>query len=296
MSTSSGTLDSSITFFPFGATRTGSVSTDKKFTGQRLDSTGLYYYGARYYDASIGRFISADSVGQKPTDPQSLNRYTYCLNNPLKYTDPTGHDIVPYWQWFQSGNTNPPPPPPPVVTIEHPTFLGFCTGLADFLLDPTGYVAEKGVNTILSPAGVQVDVTPSIIDIESIPEQYRQAYETGYMMADATVQVVVLVAGTVVGIKAGGVAGTAESSITRQVVEKANGKIRGFTLHGLDQALTRDAVGVSNEAMVQTVNKPLNVQLQDNGVIKYIGKDATVIVNSDGLVITTWANNSAGYR
>jgi YD repeat-containing protein len=43
MSTSTGTLDSSIAYFPFGATRTGSVSTDKEFTGQRLDQTGLYY-------------------------------------------------------------------------------------------------------------------------------------------------------------------------------------------------------------------------------------------------------------
>jgi RHS repeat-associated protein len=94
MTTSTGTLDSSITFFPFGLTRTGSVSTAKKFTGQRLDGTGLYYYNARYYDASIGRFISPDSTGQKLNDPQSLNRYTYCGNNPLKYTDPTGHDQV----------------------------------------------------------------------------------------------------------------------------------------------------------------------------------------------------------
>ena len=90
MSTSTGTFDSSMTFFPFGLTRTGSVSTDKKFTGQRLDGTGLYYYGARYYDASIGRFISPDTVVQNLYDPQSLNRYTYCVNNPLIYTDPSG--------------------------------------------------------------------------------------------------------------------------------------------------------------------------------------------------------------
>ena len=69
----------------------GTLGTDKKFTGQRLDGTGLYYYNARYYDPLIGRFISPDNVGQNLNDPQSLNRYTYCSNNPLKYTDPTGH-------------------------------------------------------------------------------------------------------------------------------------------------------------------------------------------------------------
>jgi len=66
------------------------VPTDKKFTGQRLDGTGLYYYGARYYDPSIGRFISPDVYVQNFTNPQTLNRYTYALNNPLRYTDPTG--------------------------------------------------------------------------------------------------------------------------------------------------------------------------------------------------------------
>jgi RHS repeat-associated protein len=69
------------------------VPTDKKFTGQRLDNTGLYYYGARYYDASIGRFISPDTIISNPANPQSYNRYSYCLNNPLKYRDPSGHRI-----------------------------------------------------------------------------------------------------------------------------------------------------------------------------------------------------------
>ncbi|MEA1958812.1 MAG: RHS repeat-associated core domain-containing protein [Chloroflexota bacterium] len=82
-----------IKYLPFGATRsaTGTLDTDKLFTGQRLDDTGLYYYNARYYDATIGRFISADTIVQDPANPQSLNRYSYCLNNPLKYIDPSGH-------------------------------------------------------------------------------------------------------------------------------------------------------------------------------------------------------------
>ena len=81
-------------YLPFGLTQTGSVNTTKEFTGQRLDSTGLYYYNARYYDPQIGRFISADTVVQNPANPQTLNRYSYCINNPLKYIDPSGHDQV----------------------------------------------------------------------------------------------------------------------------------------------------------------------------------------------------------
>lgn len=63
----------------------------KESTGKELDdTTGLYFYGARYYDPSLGRFITADPTIQKPYDPQDLNRYTYCRNNPINYTDPTG--------------------------------------------------------------------------------------------------------------------------------------------------------------------------------------------------------------
>jgi RHS repeat-associated protein len=77
----------------FGVCRnsTDTSGTNKLFTGQRLDTTGLYYYNARYYDPTIGRFISADTMVPNPANPQSFNRYSYCLNNPLKYNDPTGH-------------------------------------------------------------------------------------------------------------------------------------------------------------------------------------------------------------
>ena len=92
MSNSSGGSVGSILYYPYGATRAGSVPTDKLFTGQRLDDTGLYYYGARYYDSTIGRFISPDSLVPNWMNPQSLNRYSYCINNPLKYIDPSGHD------------------------------------------------------------------------------------------------------------------------------------------------------------------------------------------------------------
>jgi len=91
-SVTSGAQSGNIKYFPCGATRSGAVSTAYKFTGQRLDdSTGLYYYGARYYDAALGRFIQADTIVPAPGNPQALNRYSYTLNNPLKYVDDSGH-------------------------------------------------------------------------------------------------------------------------------------------------------------------------------------------------------------
>jgi len=68
------------------------LPTDYLFTGQKWDSaTGLYKMGDRYYDPTLGRFISPDSFIPDPGNPQDLNRYSYAGNNPLKYTDPTGH-------------------------------------------------------------------------------------------------------------------------------------------------------------------------------------------------------------
>ncbi len=91
-----GNKSEEIYYYPFGGTRqdTGAVSVKHKFTGQGLDDeTGLYYYGARYYDPQLGRFISPDSIVQAPFDPQTLNRYSYCRNNPVYFVDPNGHDF-----------------------------------------------------------------------------------------------------------------------------------------------------------------------------------------------------------
>ncbi|MDH5783039.1 MAG: hypothetical protein OEZ35_05180 [Candidatus Bathyarchaeota archaeon] len=62
------------------------------FNGKEEDpQTGLYYYGARYYDPETGRFTQPDAYTGKLGNPQAQNRYIYCTDNPLKYIDPTGH-------------------------------------------------------------------------------------------------------------------------------------------------------------------------------------------------------------
>ena len=73
---------------------TGTLPTDFSYTGQRIDAyTQLYEMGARWYDGGIGRWIQADTIVPDPANPQSLNRYSYVYNNPLRHTDPSGHGI-----------------------------------------------------------------------------------------------------------------------------------------------------------------------------------------------------------
>jgi RHS repeat-associated protein len=66
--------------------------TDRGFTSQEhLDELGLIHMNGRVYDPLLGRFMSADSIVPFPGDLQSYNRYSYVLNNPLGFNDPTGH-------------------------------------------------------------------------------------------------------------------------------------------------------------------------------------------------------------
>ena len=89
-----GAKVSRVLYYPYGTERysEGTLPTDFGFTGQRRDgSTRLVFMHARYYHARLGRFISADSIVPEPGNPQSFNRYSYVLGNPLRYTDPTGY-------------------------------------------------------------------------------------------------------------------------------------------------------------------------------------------------------------
>ncbi len=82
--------------------RTSDVNNPYLFTGRRLDlETNNYYYRARYYKPSIGRFLQTDPKGYY----DSMNLYQYCLNNPLRWTDPYGmgvYDWIVNDDWFAS--------------------------------------------------------------------------------------------------------------------------------------------------------------------------------------------------
>lgn len=84
-----------------------------RYCGEYFDKeTGSVYLRARYYDPEIGRFISEDSArsnkiklpnGIKIDDPLSLNLYTYCYNDPVNLTDPSGNTARSAWDGFVKG-------------------------------------------------------------------------------------------------------------------------------------------------------------------------------------------------
>lgn len=72
-----------------------------RYTDQVADlDTGLTYYRSRYYDPQLGRFTQADTIVPGPFNPQAYNRYSYVLNNPFKYNDPTGHSAEGFFDGF----------------------------------------------------------------------------------------------------------------------------------------------------------------------------------------------------
>ncbi|MEW6619841.1 MAG: RHS repeat-associated core domain-containing protein, partial [bacterium] len=117
MTDSMGEIVWSSDYLPFGEliNTEGKIENNFTFTGKEYDeATGLYYFGARYYDPKVGRFITKDPWSCTPEDeriingalypiiaqliitegltiPQNIHPYMYCYNNPINYIDPYGY-------------------------------------------------------------------------------------------------------------------------------------------------------------------------------------------------------------
>jgi RHS repeat-associated protein len=93
-----GTIVAYNDYYPFGMLMegrsyvNGATDASYKFTGKERDvETNYDYFGARYYDARIGRWLSKDPLAEKYP---SLSPYTYCANNPMLFVDPDGKELT----------------------------------------------------------------------------------------------------------------------------------------------------------------------------------------------------------
>ncbi len=88
-----GTVVNTYEYTPWGEVRNETEMVDNpiKYAGEYYDDElGMIYLRARYYDPQIGRFTSLDVEEGNIAIPLEMNRYVYCLNNPIKYVDPYG--------------------------------------------------------------------------------------------------------------------------------------------------------------------------------------------------------------
>ena len=95
-----GSMDriSEMRYNPWGGIRysIGTTPADNAYTytGQRQEADlGLMFYNARWYDPYLNQFLTPDSIIPDLYNPIDYDRYTYARNNPIRYSDPSGHDI-----------------------------------------------------------------------------------------------------------------------------------------------------------------------------------------------------------
>ncbi|MCK4643439.1 RHS repeat-associated core domain-containing protein [bacterium] len=128
--------------------QSSNISEDRySYTGKELNSeTGLVYFGARWYDGDTGRFVSTDKGQPGFGNPQTINRYHYCLNNPVNMTDPDGNDPI-----FNNDSYFAEP-----YFDNLPIIFRMITNLIDFevISDATQFIGElKGVEMFVDADG-----------------------------------------------------------------------------------------------------------------------------------------------
>ena len=235
---------------------------------------GLYYLTTRFYDFTTGRFLNADvpsiCFDDGLTLPEGCNLYSYCRNNPISYVDPTGHSPK-WWQWLLFGIGA-------ALVVGAITVLTMGVGTSIMATTMAGAVMHgAAVGTLIGASvgaglGAVIGGATSDWSVEGILEGAM----TGFGI------------GAFVGAIAGGSVG---------YFNYTPNQITGFTKHGINNAISKNGVGVSERAMLDTVKNPTKIVSQAlKTKFKYVGKNAVVILNKTGKVITTWAKHKVGRR
>jgi RHS repeat-associated protein len=180
-----GTQTAASLYTPYGTTRysSGTMPTDRGWTGQHSDATtGLVYFGARYYDPVAAQFTSADTyLPGNGSDALALSRYAYVEGNPLTRLDPTGHD------WWSSLVSTVVQTATAVVAAAAPivsavasaasTVLDATTGIPSMISDVQTIFSGKAsfLDKVLAAGDLVLNVTMDVTSVIGVGEGLRAA-------------------------------------------------------------------------------------------------------------------------
>jgi|SRR5579884_3284317 len=242
-----------------------------QFTGKERDTeTGLDFFGPRYLSSAQGRFTSPDEpfIWADPENPQSWNLYAYGLNNPLVYSDPTGHEPCENGINPENGNIC------TVVVLPKPKEQPIITKADLNPLDDGPPLAFQGfVNLVLNgqvkrgSAQLALGILPSALLSFGAARLGAQPLFQGFQAAEDA------------ALAAKGLSATTVFNEGKGVV---NGETTGMTNHALSQALVR---GVTKEEIGEALT---HVAKSTGGsVLSFSGEGAEVRVNQvTGKIVT----------
>ncbi len=263
----------------------------QEFTSKERDSeTGLDWFESRYFSSAQGRFTSPDSplAGQSPSNPQSWNLYSYGLNNPLRYNDPTGHDA----EEADRADDNRPGKgcQGPLINCAAPGF-----GQQKLNAEQEG-ILKTIAGCLFGPIGCIVGAfaDPPAVGEGSNPPTLRQA------LIEQT-------KGIALGAVVGGSLSPEEAAISKAleaeggIVAQNGTRVTGFTAHGIDRVVgdTAERAGTRPEAILDALKNPQKivkgVDQQGRPFEVFTGKDARVVVNpQSGKVVSVNPKSGAG--
>lgn len=277
-------------FQPFGEElgTAGTMPERVRFTGhERNHVTGTDgqflaisdYMHARNYVPMLGRVVTPDSHRAFSLfDPESSNRYTYVMNNPASRTDPLGFFPVGLDAITAEEHVSAPDPAKEAferfLTWLYIRSFTSATQLQKATTAAQGFLTNNPLhNTLRANAELTcANDEPLACHLfstwaELVPQNFLGP--KGLLLT---------------------------MSFAPQNVPNPT-RITGYTLEGINQAISRDAGrGVATRAILDAVRNPTRIDLQARGARRFVGKDATVVLNAEGKVITAWATNSAGWR
>jgi RHS repeat-associated protein len=301
-------------YHPFGEEITranyGTDTIRQKFTAYERDNeTDLDFGQARYYSSRLGRFYSVDpeNAGASADNPQTWNAFAYVGNNPVNITDSTGlswyfRSELNKYKWYEDNEE---------VGKSYVRVVGNNGQRGSF-----SYEAEGGTFVTLDPYSnnyqTRIATKEDAIKLADRLYQYspeKREFVAGYnknydrnmtiltvaMLADIAIIALPIAADAAIAALAAETT-TAAAATATQASSVVGRAITGFTKHGINQAISREGFGVSTRAILNTLKNPTKVIQQADGTVKILGKDAGIVLNQAGKVITAWARNSASRR